>query len=68
MARFTLKAARVNAGLTQKEVADMLGVSNLTVSNWENGITYPNAVQIDKICDLYKLHYDNIIFLPNNSL
>ena len=68
MAKFTLKAARVNAGFTQKEVANLLGVSNLTVSNWENGVSYPNAVQIDKICDLYKLHYDNIIFLPESPL
>lgn len=31
------KAARIELGLTQKQLADMLDVSEVSISNWENG-------------------------------
>ena len=68
MGKITLKAARVNAGLKQKEAATALGVSNKTLSSWENGLSTPKAHQIDPICVLYGVTYDNLIFLPTNSL
>lgn len=68
MVKISMKAARVNAGLSQKEVADRLGVSNKTIGNWENGITYPPADKIPEICELYGLSYDNLNFLPSDSL
>jgi transcriptional regulator with XRE-family HTH domain len=68
MLKITLAAARVNAGFTQKEVADMLDVSNKTICNWENGKSFPSPKQIDMLCELYSISYDNIIFLPSNSL
>lgn len=68
MVKISMKAARVNAGLSQKEVADRLGVSNKTIGNWENGITYPPADKIPEICELYGLSYDNLNFLPGDSL
>ncbi len=58
----TLKAARVNAGLTQKEAAKRLGVSNKTIWAWETGNTLPSAKKIKAICELYKMPYDSIIF------
>lgn len=66
--KITLAAARVNAGLTQKEAAAMLGVSNKTLCSWENCISFPDAQQIKDICELYVVSYDNINFLPNNPL
>ena len=68
MVKISIKAARVNAGLSQKEAADHLGVSNKTLGNWENGITYPPADKILEICELYGVSYDNLNFLPNDSL
>ena len=68
MPRITLKAARVNAGLTQKEAAEKLNVSNKTLCSWENGLSVPKADKIDSICSLYGVGYDNLIFLPNSSL
>ena len=62
MPKITLKAARVNAGLTQKEAAKRLGVSNKTLWSWENGLSIPKANQISAICDLYGINYDNLIF------
>ena len=36
-----LRLARVKAGLEQGEIAEILGVSASTVSNWEHGRTRP---------------------------
>jgi transcriptional regulator with XRE-family HTH domain len=68
MLKISIKSARVNAGYSQKKASSMLGVSNKTLSSWENGITVPKADMVDKICQLYKVEYDNLIFLPNNPL
>lgn len=68
MVKITLEAARVNAGYTQKDAAKLLNVSNVTLCNWENGITFPDAQQIDRICKLYGMSYDNLNFLPNNPI
>lgn len=68
MPKFTLKAARVNAGIKQKQAAKQLKVSNKTLSNWENGKAIPKADKIVLICDLYKMDYNDIIFLPQKTL
>lgn len=68
MLKITLEAARRNAGFTQKEVASALKVSNKTVGNWENYISSPTIAQAEQLCSLYKIPYDNISFLPINSL
>lgn len=64
MVKISLRAARVNAGLSQKEVAISLGISNKTLSNWENGDTFPSVEKINRLCELYHLSYDEINFLP----
>lgn len=67
MLKITLEAARVNQRFTQKEAAKKLGVSNKTLFNWEKGISFPPADKISLICALYKVEYDNLNFLPNQS-
>lgn len=49
----TLKAARVNAGLTQKEVSAATGHSRSTLIRWENGITSPKVKDLQVLCKLY---------------
>ena len=68
MLKISLKSARVNAGYSQKCASSLLGVSTKTMGSWENGNTVPKADMIDKICQLYNVKYDNLIFLPNNPL
>ena len=62
MLRITLRAARVNKGLGQKEAAKALKVSNKTLQSWESGRTVPRQNHIDSICELYGVSYDDIIF------
>lgn len=64
----TLKALRVNKGLTQDQAAEYLDVTPDTLSNWENGRSFPNVPNINKITKLYEVSYDDIIFLPDTSI
>lgn len=59
----TLKAARVNANLTMKNVAEILDVSIDTIRNWETAKTFPNVPQITKLEQLYGVNYADINFL-----
>lgn len=68
MPKLTLKAARVNTGLSQKQAAKALNISNKTLGNWEKGVSYPKADKVAELCALYKVDYDNLNFLPSNSL
>ena len=62
MIKISLKAARVNAGLTQKEAAAALSVSNKTLGSWEAGASMPNVKAVTAICALYGIEYDNLFF------
>lgn len=64
--RVNLKAARVNAGLTQVEAAKKIGVSPDVISNWERFISFPDVLQLPKIEEVYRVKYDDLIFLPDN--
>ena len=56
-----LRAARVQAGLTQEQAAEALLVSRQTVSNWETGKTYPDIVSVVKMSDLYGVSLDALL-------
>lgn len=62
MPRVTLAAARVNKHFTQAVAAEMIGVNVNTLKNWENGTTFPKQPQIEKICEVYEVTYDELIF------
>ncbi len=56
-----LKEARTKAGLKQEELAQQIGVSRQTVSNWENNRSYPDIASIIKLSDLYGLSLDELL-------
>jgi len=61
-----LAAARVNANMSQAEVAEKLHVSNKTVCNWENGKATPSFATVNSLSDLYKIPVD-FIFIPKRT-
>lgn len=63
----TLKAARVNAGLTQKTAAKAIGVSKETISNWERGLSFPGVATLKRLECVYNVGYNELIFLPKNN-
>lgn len=62
----SLAAARVNAGFTQREVAQMLKVSNKTIVNWETGKADPPFSAVSMMAHIYKVPVD-CITLPKKS-
>lgn len=56
----TIKEAREEAGLTQKQVQEMVGVPIRTLQNWENGVRvcpqYVENLLIEKLLSLKKNH------------
>ena len=61
----TLKAARVNVGLTQQEAAEALNITRATIANYETGRTSPDMVTAQKMATLYKTTVDNLNFSAN---
>ncbi len=59
----TLKAIRINKGLSQEEAAKKIGVGSDTLSNYERGITFPDIPVLKKIEEVYEVKYDDINFL-----
>lgn len=62
----TLKAARVNAGYTQLDVAKRMDIAVTTLSAWENGQNSIKADDFKRLCELYGERMDDII-LPTES-
>lgn len=62
--KLTLKACRVNKGLTQKEASKRLGISETMLRYYEQGKNFPDVPIIQAMEKLYEVSYDNIIFLP----
>ena len=56
-----LKEARLEAKLTQEQVAERLFVSRQTISNWENEKSYPDVVSVVKLSDLYSISLDELL-------
>lgn len=57
----SLEALRVNAGMTQQDVADRLDVSRQTVIKWESDIIpKPKELVIYALAKLYDVEIDNI--------
>lgn len=64
--QISLAAARVNANLTQEEVARKMHISKQTIVNWEKGNSEPSISQSRTLSELYKIPLE-YIFLPCKS-
>ena len=56
-----IKAARLEKKLTQEQVAEILGVSRQTISNWENEKSYPDIISVIKMSDCYEVSLDYLL-------
>lgn len=64
--KIVLKAARVNAGMNQRELARKLNVDVSTVVNWEKGKSEPSATQLRSISEISGIPMD-FIYIPTQS-
>lgn len=58
----TLRMLRERKGWNQETAAKKLGISTNTLSNYEQGKTYPNVVTVKNIEKAYKVKFADIIF------
>lgn len=63
--KISLRAARVNAGLTQREVGDLLEYSHTIISKWEDGSLRPRKLYLDALAKLYSIPVENLDLTPN---
>ena len=56
-----LTAYRKQAGLSQEQLGERVGVSRQTVSKWEIGQVVPNIAQCQKLAALYRLSLDELV-------
>ncbi len=59
--KITLRAARVNAGYSQTEAAELIGVHLQSVWNWENGKAI-YQVHLEKVAELYGIPIEKLIY------
>ncbi len=56
-----IKRHRTRLGLSQEELADRIFVTRQSVSNWENGRTYPDLQSLLRLSDLFGRSLDELI-------
>ena len=50
--QITMRSARVNAGLTQRELGKKMKVSESTIVHWETGKKIPRADRLFRFCEI----------------
>ena len=70
MAKFgeLLSELRQSRGMTQKELAKVLYVSDGTISNYENGVHYPDVEKLMDIADFFNVTTDYLFGRCKNNL
>ena len=62
-----LKLLRKEKNLTQEQLAEQLGVSNRTVSRWENGNNMPDISLLAEIAEFYDVSIPELIYGERKS-
>ena len=57
-----LRQLRKENGLTQEQLAEKLGVTNRSVSRWENGVNMPDFDLVIEIADLFDITIDEFLY------
>ena len=65
-----LQEIRKSKGLTQKELAEQIGVSDKTISKWENGNSVPDTSILLSLCNVLEITVNEFLscerILPEN--
>lgn len=57
----TLRDKRIERGMTQELVAELLGVSRQAVSKWESGKTDPSTANLLALAELYEVPVGDLL-------
>ena len=62
-----IKDIRKKNNLTQKELADKLGVTYQAVSKWENGKNIPDIEMLKSISEIFNVNFDDVLGTNKNK-
>ena len=63
-----LKAHRLKKHWSQVYVATRIGSTEVTVSRWENGVTFPSLYFRQKLCDLFGKPAEELGLVPSEKV
>lgn len=58
-----IKTLRIEAGLSTRQVGEVIGVSHSTVSRWENCKRIPDALNIKALAKIFNVSADYLLGL-----
>lgn len=59
---------RKNIKYSQEKLADILGITRQTLSNWESNITSPDLKQSKKLCEVFEISMDELVDNDINNI
>ena len=62
-----LRAHRKAKGLSQEQVANILGVKNNTISGWETGARVLDLEDLEKLAAVYGVHPATLLVAPEEG-
>ena len=63
----TMQYHRQKARLSQSELAKLTDIKQQSISQWENGIYYPNIIDCIKLANFYGISIDYLIGYENED-
>jgi len=56
-----IRKLRRDKGITQRELAEMLGVDRTAISKWEQGIAFPRGKTLIRLAEILECSTDDIL-------
>ncbi len=63
----SIKLNRIEQKYTQKQLAQMIGVTHAAISYWENGINIPNVKDCWLLADALEISIDELVGRDGNA-
>ena len=57
----TIKQLRIDSKLTQKQVAEKIGITYQSYQSYETGITVPTLKNLLKLCEIFEVTPDYLL-------
>ncbi len=62
-----IRTARMSKGLTQKQLAEQMGVTRAAVANWETGVSSPTAESLIRLARILGTTVDALLADDTNN-
>lgn len=62
-----ISSLRKEKGMTQLELANLMGVTDKAVSKWERDLSYPDVNTIPKLAEVFDISVDELMQVKNDS-